>query len=435
MDGADFGIICSIKYLKARPQQYKEIRMFNTNFVFKPGKLTITLDASAGSSGKGKLGSFITHYADNWQFAINTFYPQAGHWVKLEDGRSFFYQTFNSCAYQDKYEKIYIAPGAMIELPAFFRELEENKIPRNKIGISPLAAILQDIDAGFEKGILDFDGKKLDVRQDGTMKRGTTAHGCGACRARRVLRRPEAKYAKDIPELKEFLCNVSEEVMERLGEGQSGLMEVAQGFQLSYLLHEFFPYTTSRNCTTMAAMDDAMLPIHYAGDVIINCRTLPIRINNFKYIAPDGHHLTWAEKCEYDKESKKYEKYEGSSGPGYVDQKEITWDEVTKWSGSKTPIIEMTSVTKLPRRVFSFSRINLTDAIKYNRANGKVYISVNFMNYIDSEVSKINGKLSKISDLTQRAKTWCEDYLTLEQQKMLKFIGTGAMLNDQILIS
>ena len=57
------------------------------------------------------------------------------------------------------------------------------------------------------------------------------------------------------------------------------------------------------------------------------------------------------------------------------------------------------------------------------------------MNYIDSEVSKINGKLSKISDLTQRAKTWCEDYLTLEQQKMLKFIGTGAMLNDQILIS
>ena len=407
----------------------------STNFVFTPGKLTVTLDASAGSSGKGKLGSFITHYADNWQFAINTFMPQAGHWVKLEDGRSFFYQTFNSCAYlADKYEKLYIAPGGMIELPAFWRELEENKIPRSKIGISPLTSILQDIDSGFEKGILDFDGKKLEVHQDGTMKKGTTAHGCGANRARRCLRRPEAKFARDIPELKEFLCNVPDEVMHRLDKGQAGLMEIAQGFQLSYLLSEFYPYTTSRNCTTMAAMDDAMLPVHYAGNVIINCRTLPIRINNFKYIAPDGHHLTWAEKLEYDKEGKKYEKYEGSSGPGYIDQKEITWDDVTKMSGSSTPIIEMTSVTKLPRRVFSFSRINLMDAIKYNRANGKVFLSINFMNYIDSEIHKVNGKISKIANLTPRAKSWCEEVLSTEQQKMLKFIGTGALLNEQILV-
>ena len=402
-----------------------------TNFCFKPGKLTICLDASAGSSGKGKIGSFVTHHADNWHFAVNTFMPQAGHHVYANGGH-WFYQTFNSCAcFPDKYEKLYIAPGAMIELPAFWRELEENNIPRNKIGISPVTAILQDIDAGFEKGILDFDGNPVE-RHDGTMKRGTTAHGCGACRARRVLRRTEAKYARDIPELKEFICDVPNEIMARLDKGQKGFMEIAQGFQLSYLLPEFFPYTTSRNCTTMAGMDDAMLPIHYAGNVIINCRTLPIRINNFKFIAPDGHHLTWAEKCEYDKLGKKYEKYEGNSGPGYDDQAELTWEEVTEMAGSSVPIIEMTSVTKLPRRVFSFSKKNLADAIKYNRANGEVFLSINFMNYVDSEINGRSGSVMSTNDLPKRSAEWCMKNLTEEQLKMLRFIGTGEKLSEQI---
>jgi adenylosuccinate synthase len=405
--------------------------MFNTNFCFTPGKLTTCLDASSGSSGKGKIGSFITHHANNWDFAVNTFFPQAGHWCKLANGQKWFYQTFNSCAYQtDRYDALYIAPGAMIELPALWREIKENNIPYNKIKISPVAAILQDIDAKFEKGIVDFDGKNLEVRVDGTMKKGTTAHGCGACRARRVLRRPEALYAKDIPELKEFLCDTPREIMNRLDKNYSGLLEVAQGFQLSYLLPEFHGYTTSRNCTVMAGMDDAMLPVHYAGNVIINCRTYPIRINNKKFISKeDGHHLIWAEV----QAGVPHEVYEGNSGPGYPDQKEISWEELTERSGSKIPIMECTSVTKLPRRCFTFSNQNLTDAIKFNRANGEVFLSINFMNYVDLEIAGMNG-YKRLSDLPTKSQIWINSNLTSEQQRMLKFIGTGENLEDQIVI-
>src|SRR5947209_8531498 len=137
--------------------------MFNTDFVFTPGKLTITLDGGAGSSGKGKLGSFLCEHADNWTFACNTFMPQAGHWVKLDDEkRTFFYQTFNSCAYlADRYERLFIGPGAAIELPAFWREIEESSIPRHKIGISPLTSVLQEIDTGYERGTCDFAGNAL----------------------------------------------------------------------------------------------------------------------------------------------------------------------------------------------------------------------------------------------------------------------------------
>src|SRR5947208_2860358 len=101
--------------------------LFDTSFAFTPGKLTITLDGGAGSSGKGKLGSFLCEYAGNWQFACNTFMPQAAHTVELEDGRRILYQVFNSCAYMaDRYDKIYIGPGAAIDLATFLREMEEN---------------------------------------------------------------------------------------------------------------------------------------------------------------------------------------------------------------------------------------------------------------------------------------------------------------------
>lgn len=781
--------------------------MHSTNFVFKPGQLTTILDASAGSSGKGKIGSHVCANADNWQFCCNTFAPQAGHWVVLNDGRQFFYQTLNSCAYMpEKYEMMYIAPGAMIELPAFFREMEENNVPRNKIGISPVAAILREEDAKFERGLVDLDGNAC--RHSGTMGRGTTAHGVGACQARRVLRRKEALYARDIPELKEFLCDVPTEIMDRLDKGQAGLLEIAQGFQLSYLLAQFFPFClsgdsrvlmangktkkirdlegsigelvltkdsdgriverpiinwfrnplegrkwynvvtktsawsdydqayrgakftedhkvqttkgikrvdqlvpgdhvftnekklngngwqvllgsllgdgticdleksparrkfeethcveqfgylkaktevlqeyiggkirpikagdksfkpgviqhrfgssfqrtlmeaaedlgcngkktpsvekiiycidklglaiwyqddgqykeasngqevmlhtqgftdeenerliaaiqekfsthftinrttdgkpylrlrrqdigkwfdmiapfvhptmayklpkdyrhqarwqlpenqpivcateevtkiveirpqerrrgydtcfcievgdthnffvsndkgyinvencTSRNCTVAAGFNDLMVPVNYAGNVILNLRSYPIRINSKKFVDKEGNHLTW-DQVEKGTEGVDYDIIDSPSGPGYDDSEELTWEQVTKESGSPEPIMEMTSVTKLPRRIFSFSKKNLADAIRYNRTgHGDVMLSLNFANYIDHGLygrSDAMGRLvsalsaeAAAAGLGEKLFKWINTNFTVDQQLMLRFVGTG----------
>lgn len=403
----------------------------DTSFVFNPGKLTTILDASAGSSGKGKIGSFITEHADNWQFCCNTFMPQAGHWVKLDDGREFFYQTLNSCAYMhERYEKMYLGPGCAIELPAFFREMEENGVPSSKLGISPIAAILQDIDAQFERGEVTLDGDQLKEKNLGTMKSGSTCHGVGACKARKILRRPNVKLARDVPELKEFLCDVPSEIMTRLDQGQAGLLEIAQGFQLSYGLSQFYPYCTSRNCTVSAGLDDMMLPPKYAGNVILNLRTYPIRINNKKYIGEDGHHLTWEEiESGVPHEVKVF-----NSGPGYEDQREISWEEITKISGSPNQIMEMTSVTKLPRRVFTFSRGNLDQAIRFNDSGGKVYISVNFANYVDYQMA---GK-RQYSGISEKFAEWLEENISPvcanNDNAEVRFIGTGALTDDTIIL-
>jgi len=417
----------------------------DTNFCFEPGKLTVLLDVTYGSSAKGKLASFITEHATNWDFCCNAFMPNAGHWVKLDDGREFFYQTFNSCAYNhEKFEKMYIGPGAVIELPAFWKELEKNGIPRNKIGISPIASILQDIDGQFEKGLVDIDGKPIEYNGI-AIKSGTTAHGCGAARARKILRRSNVLLARDVPELKEFICDVPGEIMERLDRGQSGLLEIAQGFSLSMGLPEMYPHCTSRNVTVAAALDDMMIPPVYAGNVVLNIRAFPIRINSKKFVTKDGKHLTWAEvqsgQFEYNVE-------DSNSGHWYPDQKELTWEEVTKESESPVPIMEMTSVTKLPRRIASYSKINTDQAIIHNNTGHKIILSINFINYVDYAMTGRREILDGYIDLntmptvTVKALDFLTDnvFPTLDRFEVkghninLNFIGTGAKTDDTILI-
>jgi adenylosuccinate synthase len=419
--------------------------MFNTNFIFTPGKLSVLLDAQFGSSGKGKIGSYITEHADNWQFCCDTFMPQAGHWVKLDDGRNFFYQTFNSCAYNHKkFEKMYIGQGGCIELEAFFRELEENKIPHSKIGISPITSILQKIDSEFEKGCCDIDGNPIEYKGI-AIKSGSTAHGCGANKARKILRRKNVLLARDVPELKEYVCDVPGEIMNRLDQGQAGFLEIAQGHALSLGLADIFPFCTSRNCTVAEALDDMMLPPKYAGNVILNLRTYPIRINSKKFVTPDGKHLTWEEaksgKFEYHEE-------ESYSGNWYPDQQETTWDEITKDSESETPIMEMTSVTKMPRRVATFSIKNVEEAIKHNDTGHKIFLSVNFINYVDKNMANLRGyanddwyygKTNGIynKDKYRKAIDWLYDNIYVpfnENFTFPLFVGTGPKTNDILIV-
>lgn len=400
--------------------------MFNTEFFFKKGKLSMILDYSAGSSGKGGVASFICEHANNWQFACNAFSAQAGHHVKLDDGRHYFYQTLNSCAYQDKYEKLYIGPNAVIELPALKRELEENNIKSSKLGIHPLASIVEDRDKAYEKGVADFEGNPTELQNN--MRFGTTAHGIGAARARKILRKPDVKLVKHIPELKEFICDTTEEILARLDAGQAGILELAQGFQLSIDLIDFFPHCTSRNITVAAGLSEMMLPVTYIENVLLNGRTYPIRINSNRYYSQEEQrNLTWDEV----QAGKEHTKISSPSGPGYDDQEELTWEQVTKDSGAPEQILELTSVTMLPRRVFSFSRKNIEQAIKYNQVPGETFISMNFANYIDYKISGVRGTGNEL--ITPKVDKWVKDNLSNIDAKLI-ILGTGPLTDDKILI-
>jgi adenylosuccinate synthase len=400
--------------------------MGKTDFLFNPGKLTVIMDGGFGSSGKGKLGSYIAENSNKWQFCCNTFSAQAGHWVRLKDGRKYFYQTLNSMAYlHEKFEAMYIGAGSCIELSALIREIKENDIPKEKIRISPMATFILSMDKEFEIGKCSFNGHERKYHT-GTCKKGSTAHGVGSCLARKVLRLDSVQYADDLIEtLKNYatICPVEDEIIDRIKCNQSGIMEIAQGFSLSLNYHKFKGYSTSRNVTIAQALSDMMLPTKCVGQVVLNFRTFPIRINSNKYIAlNDARHLTWQEV----QNGVPYNLYEGNSGGWYPDQEEITWDEVTKISGSLEPIMELTSVTKLPRRVATFSKENLFDAVRYNTTGYGTHIAISFADYVDINMRGNNCFTIKFVE-------WLNKNIPEKFRNSIAFVGTGAYTEDMIL--
>ncbi len=93
--------------------------------------------------------------------------------------------------------------------------------------------------------------------------------------------------------------------------------------------------------------------------------------------------------------------------------------------------MEMTSATKLPRRIFTFSRENVEDAIRHNRANGEMYLSVNFANYINDKLTGHRGRSTSGDVVLAELDQWLQENLGGHRQG-LRFIGTGAKTDDMI---
>jgi adenylosuccinate synthase len=419
--------------------------MFDTNFFFEPGKVSIVMDGSAGSSGKGKMASFLGENASNWQFCCNAYMSNAAHTVVLDDGRVYTYQALNSVAYMDRFEKMYICGGAVTEVEPLLREIKENNITPKRLGIHPLTAIVTRKDIDYEAGKCDFEGNYKDGIDSANMKLGSTIHGVGAARARRILRRSDVVLARDIPELAPYICWTHKEITKRLRDGQAGLLEIAQGYQLGYL-SEFYPKTTSRNCSVAAALDDCQIAPRYAGNVLINFRTYPIRVNSNKYLHPDTKDLITSEGVKALRAAGREPIIvKGDSGGCYPDQEEVTWEQVTEQSGIKeyypnAEIREITTLTKLERRVYTFSNINLNEAIVANGTGGKTFISINFANYADHGMLGFRCGARDPNDLksvmTPRMASWLSKNVNIHPDVLrdhdvrLLCLGTGAKSND-----
>jgi adenylosuccinate synthase len=289
--------------------------MKNTNYFFKKGKVSFVLDGASGSSGKSLISSFLVENSNKVDFLLSSFTPNASHTVSNDDGSEFVFKIFaGGSQFHEKLKAIYIVDNSAIELDTLKKEMEYLGIPREKVRISPRCAIVQQIDKDFEAGLCDLDGRYFssDEIGDGTIKTGSTCSGSGSVLAKKTVRNKTLVTAKDVPELADMLYKM-DEIINRLECGQSGLYEIAQGFPLSMNHHRFAPHTTSRNVSVTNAMNDAFLPTMYAGNVMINWRTLPIKIHSKKYKSKEtGKFLTWDEVEKTDKS--KYDVVESYSG-------------------------------------------------------------------------------------------------------------------------
>lgn len=319
-------------------------------------ELHIVTDLQYGSTGKGLFSGFLSSEVHP-DTIISAWAPNAGHTFVNESGDKFVTTALPSGIFTaPDLKTILIGPGSVINPEQFLAEMEQFRafLHGVEIMIHPYAAVVTE------------HHRKMEAAGS-LAKIGSTLKGVSEAMIQK-LQRSLLQHQRNVADvmlmgtpLEGFVVSV-DEYNGAMDAAKIGLLEGAQGFSLS-INHGFYPYTTSRDCTMAQLLSDCAIPCGTGNcEVVVYgvCRTFPIRVNNRN----------------------------GSSGPCYEDQQEMDWFDM-----GIAP--ELTTVTKLPRRIFTFSEKQIRDAV---RMNGVDKVFLNFANYCNGDdpddlrsiISKIN---------------------------------------------
>lgn len=305
------------------------------------GRASFVVGGQFGSEGKGAASAWLAAELDKrgpcpFNIVTGNMGCQSGH-TSVHNGVkriAFHLPTFPLVS--EKFRGfVYLNAGAVIDPEVFEKELP---LYNGELFIHPFAAVVTP-ECREEEGRAESSHTKI----------ASTRKGVGAALAKKITR--SAQVAKDHPFLKRFVRTI--DLNQALRQDQSVLVEIPQGVGLSLNHSGFYPYTTSRDCTPMAAMADAGIHPSFYGATLLVLRTYPIRVGN---IVENGETI-------------------GKSGGHYPDQEEVQWEDL-----GVDP--EITTVTKRTRRVFTFSKEQLYDAMTITRPDA---ILLTFCDYLDSQ--------------------------------------------------
>jgi adenylosuccinate synthase len=311
-------------------------------------KLHAVVDLQFGSTGKGLLAGYLTR-KNHYDTAISANSTQAGHtYVETQNGKRYEWiaRHLPIAAALPSVKQVLIGPGAMVEPPVLEAECAIFEQQRIELGRGELPEILIHENAGV---ILPYHQEEERATMAGV---GSTMKGVGAALVHKIRRmRTNANIAAHaLHDFGPVRVVKHRDYLACMASAREAILEGSQGYSLG-INSGFYPYTTSRECTVTQLMSDALVPFDAAAGARVYgvARTYPIRVANRTDIDPTS-----------------------SSGPCYPDQVEMSWDEL-----GQTP--EVTTVTKKTRRVFSFSPMQITQAIY---ANGVDSVFLNFVNYL-----------------------------------------------------
>lgn len=199
---------------------------------------TVVAGGFWGDEGKGKIISYLA-LKDKADVCVRTGSVNAAHTVHFE-GRRYALHMVPSAFVHDKC-RLLIGPGANVYPPLLLEEVKQTGV-EGRIGVDRQASIIEQHHAAIDKS--DSHLKNL----------GTTGWGVGPAVQERANR--SAKLAKDVPELKDFLADVAEEVNTAIDANKTAILEGTQGLMLS-LYHGSYPYVTSRDTSAAAICSEA----------------------------------------------------------------------------------------------------------------------------------------------------------------------------------
>ena len=321
--------------------------------------LHVITDLQYGSCGKGLFAGYLALKIKP-DTIITAWSPNAGHTFIDDAGNKMVNCALPNGIVAPSVKRVLIGPGSVINPEQMIDELTRYKSHMRNVEllIHPHAAVVfqshRDAEAKYAFTI------------------GSTMKGVGEAVCQKIRRKPGylniAHRCLVDTELARYVTSIAR-YDRAIDEAECAIIEGAQGFSLS-INQGFYPYTTSRDCTTMQLLSDCAVPLPMEHHMTVYgvCRTFPIRVNNRDH----------------------------SSGPYYPDQVELRWEDL-----HIEP--ELTTVTKLPRRVFTFSIQQIHDACRMNGVNSVFLNFCNYMKWPDSDQIEVDDQVSLLINDIERS--------------------------------
>lgn len=317
--------------------------------------INLIVDLQFGSTGKGLIAGYLAKaYAPDT--VVTAWAANAGHTFVAANGRKFVHTMLANGVVSPNLKRVMLGAGSLVNMNSLLLEIEQCQ------------DLLKGVDIVVHENAAVILQRHLDeemVGGSGIGAIGSTRKGCGAAAINRIRRdmsrcniarelvasHPVSKYVRVVSVL---------EYNQLLDESKVLQIEGAQGYSLS-IYHGFYPYVTSRDVTTAQILADCCVPYRFGELNVVGCaRTYPIRVAN--------RFNEHGAQTEY-------------SGVCYSDQTETSFEALGQ-------LTELTTVTRLPRRIFTFSAEQIKLAVRQNGVNE---VFLNFCNYV-----KPDRKLAEI---------------------------------------
>ncbi|MEM3457855.1 MAG: adenylosuccinate synthetase [Candidatus Bathyarchaeia archaeon] len=221
---------------------------------------TVIAGAFWGDEGKGKIISYLA-LKDKLDVCVRTGSVNAAHTVWYKGNRYALHMVPAAFVYEKC--RLLIGAGSNVEVKQLLEEIEQTGT-KNRIGVDAQASIIEEKHSMQDKASAHL---KQVV--------GTTGRGVGPAIEERVRR--TAKLARDIPELKPYLTDVSKEANEAIDKGKNVMLEGTQGLLLS-LYHGTYPYVTGRDTSAAAICSEAGVGPTKVDEVLIVFKSFMTRV-------------------------------------------------------------------------------------------------------------------------------------------------------------
>lgn len=300
----------------------------------------VVVDLQFGSTGKGLLCGYLAE-KNSPDVVVSAFGPNSGHTCIDATGIKHVHSMLPMGILSTKLRCILLGPGSVLDLDLLLSEINANKHYLGNV----LVAV------HCNAAVVTAEHRRAE--QENMRGISSTMRGTGAALAAKIARQTNSlAVASGHTNHQVFsvakLVSV-EEYATLLDSATRLQVEGAQGYSLS-IHHGMYPYVTSRDTSVHQLLADCGVPRCHTKNITVYgvARTFPIRVASI----PGGF-----------------------SGPCYEDQHETTFANIGVAE-------EYTTVTKLPRRVFTYSEKQVSEAIKMN---GCDVVFVNFVNYIKED--------------------------------------------------